>query len=802
MSSTRIFAIFLLLGLATLAVAQTTDDQTVLLQQLGRKGSAASSDADTTANPCDSADGASLGGCGAKLSDIQGSPRGSAVGPALSVNDMQSFGPGKGRGGEILHSVSEPITEFQSFVQSSTGEILPIYGASLFSVVPTTFAPVDQIPLTPDYTLGPGDEIQLTVWGQVNFSKAMVVDRTGDVFIPQAGRLNLAGVPFGNVRGVIQSALARVYRNFDLNVNMGHLRSVQVFIVGYARHPGAFTISSLSTLVNALFASGGPSSSGSLRQIQLRRSGQLITTFDLYDLLLRGDKSKDALLKSGDVIFIPAHGPQVALAGSVTSPAIYELPAGSDLQTLFEYAGGLSPIAAAGDAILERIGQDHPTLESIRVPLTEPGLKTPLRNGDIVRLLPVVPRFDRTVTIRGNVADPVRLPWHEGIRISDLIPERQALLTRDYWTEHNRLNEKEQFHTDIGQGSNSDRSLGALSASAHTAEIRRFESRNSAQPPAPQIKWNYAVIERTDRTSLATHLIPFNLGKIVIDHDASADVLLEPGDVIVIFSEADFVSPIAEQSTYVRLEGEVKNAGVYTVHPGESLRDLVARAGGLTSNAYLFGTQFTRESTKREQQKRLNAYIDQLEHDLDQSSASLASRAASAAQETSTRSSFDQQRQALERIRGLEASGRIVLDLAPDAAGAAALPTIALENGDRLVVPPTPATVSVVGTVYNPSAFLFNNSSAVGEYLRQAGGPTRFADKSNMFILRADGSVFSAANHNNMFRGHFESLRMFPGDSLMVPSNVIKVSRMRTLLDWSQVFSGFGLAAAAVNVLK
>jgi protein involved in polysaccharide export with SLBB domain len=400
------------------------------------------------------------------------------------------------------------------------------------------------------------------------------------------------------------------------------------------------------------------------------------------------------------------------------------------------------------------------------------------------------------------------------MKVSDVIPERQALLTRDYWKEHNRLaNEgqseekvqmllKAQELQDVETSDKSDLSLGGVWASGRVAEIRRFASRNSVQPPAPRINWTYAAIERTDPITLATRLIPFNLGKIVIDHDASADILLEPGDVITIFSEADFVAPLAERSTFVRLEGEVKSAGVYTTRPGDTLRDVVERAGGLTNNAYLFGAQFTRESTRLEQQKKLNAYLDQLERDLDQGTATLAARSVSATQEASARASFEQQRQVVERMRSVPASGRIVLNIGRAASGAGALPPIALENGDRLVVPSQPATVSVMGTVVNPSTFLFNSNAPAGDYLRQAGGPTRFADKSNMFILRADGSVFGASTQNGMFKGHFESLRMFPGDTLMVPSNVTKISKVRSLLDWSQILSGFGIAAAAVNVLK
>src|SRR5277367_2815090 len=219
----------------------------------------------------------------------------------------------------------EPLTEFQKLVAATTGQVLPIFGHDLFRGVPSTFAPLDQIPVTPDYVIGPGDEIRIRVWGQVNFNADLKVDRSGDIYLPEVGRIHVTGISFSDLSQHIRSQIARVYRNFDLTVDLGQLRSIQIFVVGQARRPGAYTVSSLSTLVNAIFASGGPSVQGTMRAIQLKREGKVITTFDLYDLLIRGDKSKDARLLPGDVIFIPAVGPQVALTGSVRKPAIYEL---------------------------------------------------------------------------------------------------------------------------------------------------------------------------------------------------------------------------------------------------------------------------------------------------------------------------------------------------------------------------------------------------------------------------------------------------------------------------------------------
>jgi polysaccharide biosynthesis/export protein len=486
----------------------------------------------------------------------------------------------------------------------------------------------------------------------------------------------------------------------------------------------------------------------------------------------------------------------VAMGGSVETAAIYEIAPNTSLKQVLTYAGGLSPVAAGQHAVLERIDQ-RAVLESRNLELDEQGLDTSLQDGDVVHLLQVVPRFNKTVALKGNVADAVRLPWHEGMKVSEVIPDKQALLTRNYWAEHNRLTSGSAEHIDESINGKKDRSLASIVGGRKIATTREFDTKNDLKPPAPDINWSYAAIERLDSQSLTTHLIPFNLGKVVLEHDASADLTLNAGDVISVFSNADFVTPMAEQTRYVRLEGEIKMAGVYSVNPGETLRQLIQRAGGFTGKAFLYGAEFTRESTKKERQQRMSDYLDELEREMNQNSSSLAGRTMNMTQEASARSSFESQRLALERLREMPVTGRIVLQIPAEANDLNAIPDLPLENGDRFVVPAAPATVGVLGTVYNQSTFLFNQDFTVRDYLKESGGATRLADQGHMFVLRADGSVYARAANS-----HFFSERLNPGDTVVVPTNVTKISRVRTFLDWSQVISGFGVGAAAVNVLR
>ncbi len=260
------------------------------------------------------------------------------------------------------------LTDFQQLVATSLGQTLPIYGANLFEETPTTFAPVDHAPVTSDYVIGPGDELLIRAWGQIEFDVHSRVDRNGAIYIPRVGSINVAGLRYDQLQTYLKSHIGRVYQNFDLNVGMGELRSIDVFVVGQASRPGRYTISSLSTLANAIFASGGPSTSGSMRHIELKRGSNVVTTFDFYDLLLKGDKSKDVQLLPGDVIYFAPVGSQVAMGGQVNNPAIYELRNETTLGDVLQLAGGLSVTAYGSKVYVEQIkGREDRGIEEIKL---------------------------------------------------------------------------------------------------------------------------------------------------------------------------------------------------------------------------------------------------------------------------------------------------------------------------------------------------------------------------------------------------------------------------------------------------
>src|SRR3984957_13109793 len=335
-------------------------------------------------------------------------------------------------------------SDFERFAEDGTGHRLPVYGRRLFDEVPTTFAPVERVPVPADYVLGPGDELLIRAWGKIELDSRVMVDRNGQVYLPRVGTLNVAGLRYEQLEGYLHAAISALFKDFELNVALGQLRSIQIFVLGSARQPGAYTVGSLSTLVNALFASGGPSATGTMRHIQLRRGNQMLAEFDVYDLVQKGDKSHDVSLLPGDVIYIPPIGAQIAISGNANQPGIYELKGETTVASALEGAGGLTSLAGAERVLLERI-ENHNSRRLDEFPLDASGLARPLKDGDLLRIFPLSPKFANAVTLRGNVAQPGRYMWKEGMRVSDLIPSRDFLITRDFW---NRQNQPTPRNTD------------------------------------------------------------------------------------------------------------------------------------------------------------------------------------------------------------------------------------------------------------------------------------------------------------------------------------------------------------------
>lgn len=727
-------------------------------------------------------------------------------------------------------------TQFQRFVRESTGQNLRLHGFELFDTA--RLPSVVDVPAPGNYVVGPGDELDIKIWGAADLNLRVAVDRNGQITLPKMGPLTVAGVKVEDLDRTLRQHVGRVLSNFEVSATLGRVRTVQVFVVGQARKPGAYLVSSLSTLIGALFDSGGPASTGSLRQIQVVRANRTVSTLDLYRFMHEGNTQADIRLQAGDVIVIPPAGPRVALTGALDKPGIYELAPGETLEQVLRFSGGTPRLSSPHKVLLERLNlaqRNAPRTVEERA-LDAPGLATRLADGDLVTLLPMTPAFSNAVTLRGNVAQPLRHAYKPGMRVSDLIPEPAALIDRGYWLGQNRL---VQFSTKTSteaaereRDRERDRAAGA--GNAGTAEgplgrtpgqsdrastgvadsaqaitearkVSRDEFLNQVKTALVEINWEYAAIERLDMRELRTVLIPFNLRQAVVARDPAQNLELQPGDVVTIFGVDTLETPTQTRSKYVRVAGEVRAPGIYAITPGDTLESVVRRAGGLTGDAYLYGSVFTRESTRTQQQDNLDRTIRRIQSEAASNAQALAqSRAAEGADRAALVEAQRRSQAALvERLQSLKASGRVALDIDPQSP---ALPPLTLEDGDSLLVPVRPSFVSVFGAVLAESSFVHRSGMTVADALTRAGA-TRDADLGNVLVIRADGSVQgNSSGAGSWISSGVSGSRLQPGDSVFVPELLDKRSPSdkfwQNAKDFTQLLYQLGLGAAAIKTLR
>jgi protein involved in polysaccharide export with SLBB domain len=560
----------------------------------------------------------------------------------------------------------------------------------------------------------------------------------------------------------------------------------------------------------------------------------------------------------------------VAITGALETPAIYELKNPQEpLQEVLRYAGGAPVLANRNRGQLERIDPSQPTAARMveEFKLDGTGLQKSLRDGDVVTLLPISPQFGNAVTLKGHVAQPLRYPYRPGMRITDLIPDRDALISPDFYRRKNLLVQVIEDDEDAGQirsdrrsgsrrdpsardsgNSNADRSAGSTGNTqadaygrldpngrndnaaryglrderdvngrgnaARDAQMSREERDRDAvqrakKSPAAlfeELNWDYAVIERLNTQDLTTQVIPFNLGRAVLQRDPAQNIELLPGDVVTVFSQKDIRVPVGRQTRLVSVEGEVAAPGVYQLQAGDTMRSLIARIGGFTPQAYVYGLEFSREETRQRQRENLQAAMTRLQAlAATQSARDAANRRDDGTDRSGAVSQAATQAQ-LARLQQLQPNGRIALELTPEARTVDVLPDVPLEHGDRIVVPPRPGFVTVAGAVVNNNAFLWKPGRTAGDYVRLAG-LDEAADKSAMFVLRADGTVTSGNDSRGFFGfGGVESQPLQPGDAVVVPNQLDYETwgraLVRNLKDWSQIFSQFGLGAAAIQTLR
>ncbi len=715
-------------------------------------------------------------------------------------------------------------------VQPGGPEALKPFGYDLFEGSPSTFAPVSDIQVPIDYIVGPGDTLEVQLFGSETSRYELTVQRDGRINFPKLGPIQVGGMTFDSARELIQQRVAKQLIGTQVGVTMGDLRSIRVFVLGEAEKPGSYTVSGLSTMTNALFVSGGVKTIGSLRNIQLKRNGRLVTTLDLYDLLLHGDTSGDRQLMPGDVIFIPPIGNTVSVYGAVQRPAIYELKGEKTAGQAIDIAGGLLPDADAKLGQLERILPSQ--LHQMRnIDLTVPESRnTLLANGDKLDIPPIRPTLENSIELTGYVYRPGQFQYHAGMRLTDVLGSFGELRPNadPHYIMIRRIKPPEDTvevisadlrHALAARGSAADPELRPrdklyvfnLSASRERILepiIRDLELQANPDVPEQLVSIDgrvkapgkyplepkmhvsdliraggsledaayrgkaeltrYAVVDGDARK---TELIAVDLAAIW-HGDAAADLLLQPYDVLVI-------KPIpmwAEPGTIV-VKGEVRFPGTYPIHEGETLHSVLERAGGFTSDAFPYGTVYIREELKKREKDQLELLANRLQSDL--AALSLEAVAGSAVSATggggqSASAGLAIGQQLLGQLRNAKPVGRLVIDVEAVYKGKAGGPDdVVVKDGDKLLVPKTTQEITILGEVQSPTSHVFQAGLTRDDYIAKSGGATQKADRKRIYVVRANGDVISGGR-SGWFR-RSQSVDIRPGDTIVVPLDTERV---------------------------
>ena len=721
------------------------------------------------------------------------------------------------------------------------------FGYDVFHQPVSTFAPVTNVPVGPDYVVGPGDSFTVTLWGRVDGQYALVVDRAGQVVLPEVGALKVWGMTFGEMESYLQRELSRKFSDFKMSITMDRLRVIRVFVVGEARAPSSYTVSSLSTAINALFAAGGPSKNGSLRNVRLLRNGAPPAEIDLYDFLLGGDKSQDVRLQDGDTIFVPLIGPVVAVAGNVKRPAIYEISEPTTLRSVLDLAGGPTFAGWLQRVQVERV-ENHERRVVVDFDISRDGVdesyrvadETPMRDGDIVKVFPVSARQEKVVYLEGHVIRPGKYEWMAGMRLRDVLTSYDVLQPQPNIDrgEILRLVPPDLHPTivpfNLGRVLAGDEAQNVELAQYDTIRVFRWDERemhvvtvsgmvfdpndyrlvpgmrvNDLIDAAGGLRKNAyrrsAEITRRhiNQDGMVTEKIDVDLQRAVTG-DPKQSLLLRDYDHLV-------VRPIPELrfGETVEVQGQLRFPGVYPIRRGETVSSVIERAGGYTERAYLRGAVFTRESAKEVQRQRL----DQLIRLVEESVLSSAEETMGGALDDETikgqQAALEAKKELLAKLRSSDITGRVVIRLTPLEEFRRSRYDIELEDGDVLVVPPKPGVVHVVGEVFNETSLMYEEAGTVSYYLRRVGGMTDDADKKQVSVIKVDGSVMSRQQGSNKLVfwdnefnqwsfGGFMSLELEPGDTIVVPRKLDRLFWLKTTKDITQIVFQIAVAAGVV----
>lgn len=728
------------------------------------------------------------------------------------------------------------------YTQATVDETkLERFGAALFR---NSAAVADKstlsVPVGPDYILGPGDELVIDYWGSSSQHIQRSVDREGRVSIPEAGSVVVAGRTLGEVQQTIQKMLSHQLRGISVDVTLGKLRTVRVYVVGDVKNPAAYDISSLSTALSALIAAGGPTDTGSYRTVKHYRGKALVEEVDLYDLMLKGVSSGEVHLESGDSILVPPIGPQVTVAGKVRRPAIYELRKEQTLDQILDLAGGVPVTGELSRIKVERI-QAHERKEMMSVNIAGgAGIQAAddafkrfrIQDGDIVTVLPILPYSNRAVYLEGHVFRPGKFSFKDGYKVTDLVSSYDDLLPepadraeivrlhppdftpvvipfnlRDVLSKKAEAPSLEPFDTVriFGRYETDGPKVSIfgevmrpgeypLSEKMTAADLLRMSGgfKRSAYQQEADLT-SYSVIDG-DHVDLDHREIP--IGRALAG-EADTDVLLKPGDVLTIRQ----IGGWNDIGGAVSVSGEVMHPGRYGIQRGEHLSSILKRAGGFSSEAYPYAAILDRAQVREAAAKSREEMVTQIQaQNIGGAGSTGSSSSSSSTSRNNNAVAQERERQQLlAKLKQLQPNGRLLIHVSSEIEkwqGTQA--DVEVRAGDTLYVPKRPTFVMVAGQVYNPIAITFSSGKHAGWYLKQAGGPTTLANKKEIFVVRANGTVVGRGS-GEWWSGNVLGTTLQAGDTIFVPEKGAGTGIFKNLNQTISLLSG---AAVAVSVIR
>lgn len=715
--------------------------------------------------------------------------------PGSGVAKMEELSKGMAPGerdSTLVSSSTSPDTHPLDSGHMPEFEQLRPFGMNLFQGPQQIDPPID-IASAADYILGPSDNVIIYLWGRVEKEYNLTLDREGKVFIPRVGEIIGWGLTLEKFTQRAQKQFSTVYSEFDLTVSLGKIRSIRLYVTGEVKRPGAYTVSSLTSLFNAIYIAGGPNERGSMRTIKLMRNGKPITTVDLYKLLLKGDNSTDIRLQTGDVVFVPVAGPRVAIRGEMNRSAVYELKGGETAFDLLALAGNSTPQAYLDRVMLERIS---PTNEWEVLDLnlnTENGLPIDtlmLTDGDRLTVFSIYDAKTNMVAIFGRVKHPGYYERNDSTRVSDLISQSQL---QPYDIYYGRADLFRRYHdyrievipinlTEILTGGSDADLLLENRDSLHIYAIDDVEwNRIVYIEGEVKIPGQYPLYDNITVADLIFLAGSFTRGADL--HQAEIARMDSLGNISLLYVNLDDSVP---QQTYlceddhlyirkipdwqlhrtVTIKGEVNYPGRYTLSSREeTLYHLLQRTGGFTLNAFPKGIVFERKTIKDHLQRlKVPELLDRSQPLVEDSLGNLVKQNVF---------QYD-----------FNSMNRVIIDIDKILSTEGREGNIVMEPGDHIYIPSVPSGISVMGAIGANGTIKFMPNKKAKYYIERAGNFTRRSDKKEVRLIRAGGEVISG-------RGTLGK-RVELGDVIIVPTKIEKERKwFKTLTTALSATTGF-----------